>query len=84
MEKVGLNEVQLSDMTKQFFQMNVQNTWKKGHSAILVSFLEFFKCSTNSKSININILNLLNIKIAKAFFMWNSGKISPGKSLLHL
>ena len=70
MEKVGLNEVQLSDMTNQFFQMNVQNTWKKGHSAILVSFLEFFKCSTNSKSIiNINILNLLNIKIAKAFFM---------------
>ena len=68
-------------MTNQFFQMNVQNTWKKEHSAILVSFLEFFKCSTNFKSININILKLLNIKIAKVFFMRNSGKNSSGKSL---
>ena len=34
MKNVGPNEVQLSDMTNQFYQMNIQDTWKKGCSVI--------------------------------------------------
>ena len=34
MKKVGSNEVQLSDKTNQFFQVDIQDTWKKEWSAI--------------------------------------------------
>ena len=33
-KNVSPNEVQLSDMTNQFFQMNIPDTWKKECSAI--------------------------------------------------
>ena len=55
---MGPNEVQLPDLANQFFQINVQNTMKKGRSAILTetqlrfnsSFVEFFKYNTSSNS----------------------------------
>ena len=33
-KNVGPKEVQLSDMTNQFFQMNIPDTWEKECSAI--------------------------------------------------
>ena len=72
MKKLGPNEVQLSDMTNQFFQMNIQNTWKKEYSAIFTEkqtrtqfiFLESFKCNTNSKSVICHKRNFLMLTLA--------------------
>ena len=50
---MGSNEVQLSDMTNQFFQVNIQDTWsgRPVRPRFNLIFLEFFKCNTNSKSV---------------------------------
>ena len=68
MKNVGLNEVQLSDMTNQFFQVIFKIHGKKSALPLKpkfnLNFLEFFKCNSNSKSVICHKTNFLILTLA--------------------